>query len=356
MTSTTRSSCWSPPACPRRRRRRSAPAQFGTRSSSPAGYSRDRRPPGRSGTLPIRRPCRSACDGVDRWVRTPAPTLGQHNHEILADRSALTDRRRPEIGTGRTRSRGSIDDTPRSDCEQRSERPTCSTAIAVIDVDTHLTEPPDVWTARMPAAMHDVVPHIERIDGQRRLDGRRRAPRRARLLLDGRVRRRDARCRSRRPTTRSRRRCTTRRRGCSSSTSRASSAQVLYPNVGGFGNGYFLRLGDRELVRAVRAGLQRLPHRLVQRRPRPAGRRSPRSPFWDVDLAVAELAALHRATATARSTSATSRRTTASRRSPHPHWDPIWAAAQEAGVLGQLPRRWRLDGHAVRRHRRAWAG
>ena len=28
----------------------------------------------------------------------------------------------------------------------------------VIDVDTHLTEPPDVWTARMPAALHDGVP------------------------------------------------------------------------------------------------------------------------------------------------------------------------------------------------------
>ena len=36
----------------------------------------------------------------------------------------------------------------------------------VIDVDTHLTEPPDVWTARMPAALHDQVPHIERHDGQ----------------------------------------------------------------------------------------------------------------------------------------------------------------------------------------------
>ena len=31
-------------------------------------------------------------------------------------------------------------------------------------------------------------------------------------------------------------------------------AQILYPNVGGFGNGYFLRLGDRELVaQCVRA-------------------------------------------------------------------------------------------------------
>ena len=37
---------------------------------------------------------------------------------------------------------------------------------AVIDVDTHLTEPPDVWTSRLPSALHDAVPHIERIDEQ----------------------------------------------------------------------------------------------------------------------------------------------------------------------------------------------
>ena len=36
----------------------------------------------------------------------------------------------------------------------------------VIDVDTHLTEPPDTWTARVPVAMHDDVPHIERVNGQ----------------------------------------------------------------------------------------------------------------------------------------------------------------------------------------------
>ena len=38
--------------------------------------------------------------------------------------------------------------------------------LRVIDVDTHLTEPPDVWTARMPTSLHDDVPHIERIDGR----------------------------------------------------------------------------------------------------------------------------------------------------------------------------------------------
>ena len=36
----------------------------------------------------------------------------------------------------------------------------------VIDVDTHLTEPPDVWTARVSSKWGDLVPHVERRDGK----------------------------------------------------------------------------------------------------------------------------------------------------------------------------------------------
>src|SRR5688572_14482877 len=36
----------------------------------------------------------------------------------------------------------------------------------VIDVDTHLTEPPDTWTARLPKEMYDRIPHIERVEGR----------------------------------------------------------------------------------------------------------------------------------------------------------------------------------------------
>ena len=34
----------------------------------------------------------------------------------------------------------------------------------IIDADTHLTEPPDVWTTRVPAGYLDEVPHVERND------------------------------------------------------------------------------------------------------------------------------------------------------------------------------------------------
>ena len=37
---------------------------------------------------------------------------------------------------------------------------------AVIDVDTHITEPADLWTARIASKWHDLVPHVERIKGR----------------------------------------------------------------------------------------------------------------------------------------------------------------------------------------------
>jgi predicted TIM-barrel fold metal-dependent hydrolase len=37
--------------------------------------------------------------------------------------------------------------------------------VAVIDVDTHLSEPRDLWTSRAPAAYVERVPHVEQVDG-----------------------------------------------------------------------------------------------------------------------------------------------------------------------------------------------
>jgi uncharacterized protein len=198
----------------------------------------------------------------------------------------------------------------------------------VIDVDTHLTEPPDVWTARVPKRLHDQVPHVERIDGNdvwmaagERLgapgyysmagwDGvmplsiPRTFDEIAPAMYDSSAR-------------------------VAFLDEQAIHAQVLYPNVGGFGNGYFLRLGDRQLVaQCVRAYNDFLtdwcsvaPDRLL---PVTA------IPFWDLDFAIAELqrgAALgHRAVNFCNQPQEYGAPPLA-----HPHWDPLWAAAQDAG-------------------------
>src|SRR4051812_25781539 len=36
---------------------------------------------------------------------------------------------------------------------------TLTTDVKIIDVDTHYSEPADLWTARVPAKFHDLVPH-----------------------------------------------------------------------------------------------------------------------------------------------------------------------------------------------------
>jgi predicted TIM-barrel fold metal-dependent hydrolase len=200
---------------------------------------------------------------------------------------------------------------------------------AVIDVDTHLTEPPDAWTARMPANLHDRVPHIERIDGRDTwmADGERLgAPGFYSMagwdgvmpasipdtfddispaMYDPRARLRFL-------------------------DEEGIDAQVLYPNVGGFGNGYFLRLGDRDLVAGcVRAYNDFLtdwtstaPDRLLA---------VTALPFWDLDLALAELRRGiengHRAVNFCNQPQDYGQPPLADR-----HWDPIWATAQEAGV------------------------
>ena len=52
---------------------------------------------------------------------------------------------------------------------QSLERPTSNakSTIKVIDADTHLTEPHDMWTKRAPASIRDRVPQVKMLDGVR---------------------------------------------------------------------------------------------------------------------------------------------------------------------------------------------
>ncbi len=108
-------------------------------------------------------------------------------------------------------------------------------------------------------------------------------------------------------------------------------AQVLYPNVGGFGNGYFLRLGDRELVAECVRAYNDFLHGLVQRRSRPPDRRHRASRSGTRPRASPSCSACielgHRAVNFCNQPQDYGQPPLA-----HPHWDPVWAAAQEAGV------------------------
>jgi uncharacterized protein len=46
-------------------------------------------------------------------------------------------------------------------------RPKAKSTLKIIDADTHLTEPHDMWTKRAPASIRDRVPQVKMLDGVR---------------------------------------------------------------------------------------------------------------------------------------------------------------------------------------------
>ena len=196
----------------------------------------------------------------------------------------------------------------------------------VIDVDTHLTEPPDVWTSRVSSKWGDLVPHIERREGEdcwvigekvvikpgfvsmAGFDGT--IPEHPKTYDDF-------------PTA-----CFDASARIDHMDSNGIYAQVLYPNVGGFGSQTFLRLNEPKLMlECVSAYNDFLiewssghPERFVA---------VMALPFWDLEASLAELQR------------AVSKGHKAVLFPSQPHdfgqpalcdryWDPLWAAAQEA--------------------------
>lgn len=197
-----------------------------------------------------------------------------------------------------------------------------------IDTDTHLTEPPDLWISRVAKKWGDSVPHVKRTDGKDYWYIRDQiifAPAWVTMAgFDGSY-----------PDTPSgyddipdssfdshRRLEFMDREGI--------YAQVLYPNVGGFGSGRFLSLKEPELMlECVRAYNDFLaewcsadPRRLLG---------GAAIPFWDVDAAVKEV---HRAARLGHKTvlACTAPEDFGQPRLAHPHWNPFWAAAEETGL------------------------
>ncbi|MFN0089745.1 MAG: amidohydrolase family protein [Acidimicrobiales bacterium] len=200
----------------------------------------------------------------------------------------------------------------------------------MIDVDTHVTEPADLWTSRAPARFRDRVPYIDTDRRGRQawyLEGRRIAsvgftavagwteplseggPLTMEQLHPASY---DASARLR------------------YMDSEGIWAMVLYPNVGGFGSQGFLKLGDAELMLACVQAYNDFQTEWASADPR---RLLPitATPFWDVPAAVEEIRRGHelghRGVLFTGEPEAFGLPFLGDR-----HWDPLWAAAQELGA------------------------
>ena len=198
----------------------------------------------------------------------------------------------------------------------------------IVDADTHITEPPDTWTARMPSKWGEAIPHIERIDGfdvwvvngtpyakpgntaMAGFDG---------TLPEGPATYDDMHPAAWDPVAR-----------VAFMDEQGIDAQVLYPNLGGFGAGAWLDRGDEDYaLDAVKAYndfqtdfASVAPDRLLP---------IVSVPFWDVDASVAEIERAvgdgHRGINFCN----------APEKYDQPplwdtHWDPIWNVTRDAGV------------------------
>jgi len=203
-----------------------------------------------------------------------------------------------------------------------------TSAQRVIDVDTHITEPPDTWTARMASKWGDAIPRIERVgefdmwmvNGQPYSkpgntamagfdgtlpDGPKTYEEMPRAAWDPRAR-------------------------AEFMDANGVQAQVLYPNLGGFGAGAWVDHGD---LRFATEAVQAYNDFQVDFAAEAPGRFLPITslPFWDVPATVDEIERCvglgHRGINFCNSPEKFDQ--------PHlwdTHWDPIWSTARDCGV------------------------
>lgn len=197
-----------------------------------------------------------------------------------------------------------------------------------IDVDTHITEPPDVWTSRVSKKWGDKVPHIQQRDGRdlwcigdqmiggpgfttaAGFDGS--YPESRLGFADSPPSSYDAKERLK------------------YMDEEGIWAAVLYPNVGGFGSGGFLKLEEPELMlECVRA----YNDFLVEWCSEDADRLVPVAamPFWSVEESVKEV---YRAAEMGHKSilACSDPAAFGEPRLAHAHWDPFWSAVQETGL------------------------
>ena len=163
--------------------------------------------------------------------------------------------------------------------------------IRIIDCDSHLTEPPDLWTSRVPASQLDRVPVQQTIDGRTGwfIDGQSWASIGGNTIRTGHEKILGSHVSQPFETI---------DRAAWSVTERLELldemgiwAQVLYPNGIGFASNHIFAIEDISLRRLV---LETYNDFLVDVQAESGGRLFPQAllPIWDMDLTVAEITRL----------------------------------------------------------------
>jgi predicted TIM-barrel fold metal-dependent hydrolase len=204
------------------------------------------------------------------------------------------------------------------------------TLTRLIDADAHISEPPDVWTSRLPTRYRDAGPQV-RLDEQGReiwtMDGQR-------LCFVGSSAAGAGWSGDHRHAPPTLAEC---HPACHDAVERlaymdanAIWAQVLYPNVAGFGAQRFLRAPDETLkIQCVQAYNDFLHEWCAHDPERLIGIGA--IPFWDVGAAVREVERC--AELGMRGVLFTGEpQRFGEPRMGDAHWDPFYAAAQEAGM------------------------
>ena len=198
----------------------------------------------------------------------------------------------------------------------------------VIDVDTHITEPATVWTDRVASKWGNLVPHIRQVDGRDFwFIGDTPAGGPGFYTMAGHTgtypdvpmgyddipaASYDAKAR------------------LALMDEENIHGMVLYPNLGGFGSGMFLRLGEPELMLEC---VQAYNDFLAEWASADLNRLLPviALPFWDVEASVKEIERSagkgHRAVLFGSRPETFGEPPLA-----HKHWDPVWAATRDAGL------------------------
>jgi len=210
--------------------------------------------------------------------------------------------------------------------------PALFAGLRIIDADTHLTEPRDLWTKRAPARFRDRMPRVESVGGQPTwvVDE-------TRLGLAGGFAVVDREGHKVPGTAFIGWSFDDIHPGAHSVPERLEAmdaqgiwGQIIYPNTFGFGGQGFGRISDVELRLAI---ARTYNDAMAEIQEESNGRLMPMAviPWWDVDASVAEAAR-------ARELGLHGINTTSA---PHahalpdlgtPHWDPLWEACSELGL------------------------